>query len=372
MKILIVCTSVSWGGLEQIALRDAVELKKRGQDVHVLGMDRGVLCEKIKETDLIYHSARNQNKYFNFELISKLRKIISAFGIEVIHLHTFNTIFPVLFAVRHIKVKVFATRHIHVEHVKKDIFHRWYLGRLDKLFAISEFARNNLIQTYPLPPEKIQTLYVGINVEHFKRTEQKREQFKKDFPHISQNDKIIGVIGRIDPMKGQLEFVESIPHILAQYPKTHFLIVGRPTAEKENIYMEFVKNRTREMGIDNFITFTGFYEDVSIPLSAMDIFIMPSYFEAFGLIALQAMACEVPVIATEKGSIDEVIPYEDYGIKILPQSNTAIATAVIKLLGNKDLTDHIKQKAYQRVKEIFDEKRYFDNLIRIYKQTLNC
>ena len=131
--------------------------------------------------------------------------------------------------------------------------------------------------------------------------------------------------------------------------------------------MEFVKNRAREMGVDHFITFTGFYEDVSIPLSAMDIFVMPSYFEAFGLIALQSMACEVPVIATSKGSIDEIIPYDDYGIKIPPQDSIAISNAVINLLGNKDLTHHIKQKAYQRVKEVFDEKKYFDDLIRIYQ-----
>ena len=134
------------------------QLKKRGHDVHVLGLDNGVLFERIKKTELNYHSVNNQNKYLNFELISKIRDVVSDLGIQVVHLHTFNTIFPILFALRRMDVKVFATRHIHVEHVKKDLFHRWYLGRLDKLFAISEFARKNLISTYPLPPEKIQTL----------------------------------------------------------------------------------------------------------------------------------------------------------------------------------------------------------------------
>jgi glycosyltransferase involved in cell wall biosynthesis len=368
MNVLIVCTSISWGGLEQTALRDALELKKRGIDIHILGMDSGALFEKAKGTDVSYHSIRSQNKYLNFELTFKIRNIIKEFGIHVIHMHTFNTVFPVLLAVKRMNVKVVATRHIHVEHVKKDFFHRWYLNRLDRLFAISDFARKNLVETYPLPAEKVQTLYIGINVGQFERTPGKQEQFKKDFPYIPSDSRIVGVVGRIDPMKGQLEFIEAIPAILTRHPNTYFVIVGRPTSENENKYLEFIKYRAKQLGVEDFITYTGFYNDVSVPLSVMDIFVMPSYFEAFGLIALQAMACGVPVIATAKGSIDEIIPSNEYGIKVTPKNSSMISEAVIKLLGDKELSTSIQQKAYQRVKDVFDEKKYFQDLIKEYKQ----
>ncbi len=370
MRALIICTSVSWGGLEQTALRDAVELQKRGVDVSMLGLNKGVLFEKAKEAGVDYHSINSANKHLNFELIFKLKKIIKELGIQVIHMHSFNTVFSVLVAVMGVKVKVFATRHIHVEHVKKDAFHRWYLNRIDMLFAISDFARQNLIETYPLPEERIKTLYIGINTEQFKRTEEKRNRFKDDFSHIQLGSKVVGVVGRIDPMKGQLEFIEAIPSILTRHPDTQFLVVGRPTSGLENEYLEYIKYKARDLGVDNFVTFTGFYEDVSAPLSVMDVFVMPSYFEAFGLIALQAMACNVPVVATAKGSIDEIIPSEEYGIKIRPKDSRAISEAVVRLLDNKDLRDRMQQNSYQRLKKVFDERTYFEKLLHYYKSDL--
>ena len=76
MRALIICTSVSWGGLEQTALRDAVELQKRGVDVSMLGLNRGVLFEKAKEAEVDYHSINSISKHLNFELILKLKKLI--------------------------------------------------------------------------------------------------------------------------------------------------------------------------------------------------------------------------------------------------------------------------------------------------------
>ncbi|MEI6093260.1 MAG: glycosyltransferase family 4 protein, partial [bacterium] len=337
MRILVVCTSVSWGGLEQTALRDAWALKKRGFDVELLCFDTGVIFYKAKELGLTIHTIRSQKNYFNVELFFKIRKVVEDNYIDIVHLHTFNTILPILLGLRFFDVKIFATRHIHVEHEKKDFFHRWYLGRLDTLLAISDFERDNLIQMYPLSEDRIKTLYIGINIEAFKRTTEKQEQFRKDFSYVSKDKKIIGIIGRIDPMKGQMEFVESIPNIITKYPQVHFIIVGRPSSENENIYLELVKTRAREIGVDSFITFTGFYEDVSVPLSAMDVFVMPSYFEAFGLISLQAMACGVPVIATSRGSVKEIISDDELGVIIQPRSHNDISEAVIKLLDNDAL-----------------------------------
>lgn len=371
MRILIVCTSVSWGGLEQIALRDALELKKRGFDVHLLCFDSGIIFFKAKASNLVVHTVRSQNKYLNIELMFKIKKLVKDNFIDIVHLHTFNTILPILIGLRYVDVKIFATRHIHVEHEKKDFFHKWYLSRLDKLLAISDFERANLIKMYPLSDDKIKTLYVGININLFKRTEEKQERFRKDFPYVSRDKKIIGVIGRIDPMKGQMEFVEAIPSIITKYSQVHFLVVGRPSSEKENEYLESLKVRAREMGVDSFITFTGFYDDVSLPLSVMDIFVMPSYFEAFGLIALEAMACSVPVIATSKGSIDEIICDNEHGLIIQAKSSRQIYEAVVTILDNDTLSNNIKENAYKRVSDIFDEQIYFNSLIADYKRSLS-
>ena len=368
MKVLVICTSETWGGLEQTALRDVVELNRQGLAAELLCFNEGVIPEHAKAKGLKYHTIKNKNKYFNLEIFYKLRSIIKKEKFEIIHLHTFNTILPVLLSVMGLKVFVVATRHIYVEHVKKDLLHRFFLRRLNMLLAISDFARQNLLQTYPLPKEKVRTLYVGIDVKYFERSNEKSEHFLLSNPVLRDASNIIGVVGRIDPMKGQLEFIEAAHKILGKYPGSRFLVVGAPTDSADTRYLEVVKNRIKELGLDSKILFTGFCNDVSEPLSAMNIFVMPSYFEAFGLAALQGMANKVPVVASDKGSIKEIIPSKDYGIIIPPKDSAAIANAVIELLDNKKMTEDIIERAYKRVKDIFDQKVYFKELISIYKE----
>lgn len=368
MKVLVICTAETWGGLEQTALRDVVELNKQGIRAELLCFDKGVILDHAKELGLRFYTIKNKNKYFNLEIFIKLRSLIKKENFNVIHFHTFNTIMPSLLAVRGLDVFVAATRHIYVEHVKKDFLHRSLLRRLDMLFAISDFARMNLLETYPLSKDRVKTLYIGIDVKSFERSSGKRERFLSSYPLLRNASKIIGMVGRIDPMKGQLEFLEAAKRIIREDPKTMFLIVGAPTLATETNYLDMLKKRVNELGISSNLVFAGFCKDVSEPLSVMDVFVMPSYFEAFGLAALQAMANRVPVISTNKGSVEEIIPSRDYGFIIPPRDALAIADSVLTLIGDKKMAEGMAERAYKRVCNVFDQKLYFEKLISVYKR----
>jgi len=221
------------------------------------------LRKSQRKWDRIY-TVPDSGSYFSYIVFKKIKDLCFSKKFDVVHIHSFNTIFSILLTLKFVKVPVVATRHIYVEHVKKDIFHKWYLGRIDKMLAISDFSRCNIIDTYPISEEKIETLYLGIDLKKYIRDGQKAKEFKKQFS-ISDDKKVVGVIGRIDPAKGQLEFINSIPEIIKEYPKTHFVIVGKTTATKELEYLYALKNRIQDLGIGSYVTFTGFYSDVSYP-----------------------------------------------------------------------------------------------------------
>jgi len=365
MKALICCTTETWGGLEQTAFRDAVRLREHSVETAILCLDKGAIYEKAREYKIELYTVPATDSYFSYNVFKKIKRLCSDGNFDVVHIHSFNTIFSMLLALKFVKIPVIATRHIYVEHVKKDVFHKWYLGRINKMLAISEFSRRNIIETYPVEEEKIETLYLGINLNKYVRDEQKSQKFKKQFS-ITEDKKIIGVIGRIDPAKGQIEFINAIPEIIKEHQNAHFVIVGKTTAAKEMDYLTELKNRIKELGIGSCVTFTGFCSDVSLPMSAIDIFVMPSYFEAFGLIAIEAMACKVPVIATNMGSIDEIIPNDSYGIKILPKNSEQIAASVKTLLSDQTLRETIVKNAYNFILEKFDEQNYFKRLRQVY------
>jgi glycosyltransferase involved in cell wall biosynthesis len=365
MKVLICCTTETWGGLEQTAFRDAVAL--RGEDVEtaIFCFDKGAIYEKAKEQRIELHTVPVTNAYFSYRIFREIRTLCSSGHFDVVHIHSFKTIFSILTGLKGVKIPVVATRHIYVEHVKKDIFHKWYLGRIDRMLAISDFSRRNILKTYPVKEDDVETLYLGINFERYARDEQKAFRFKKQFS-IPENKKVIGVVGRIDPAKGQMEFVKAIPDIVKEHLDAHFVIVGKTTSAKENDYFNEVKKQVQGLNIGPLVTFAGFFSDVSVPMSAMDVLVMPSYFEAFGLIAIEAMACKVPVVATNMGSIEEMIPNYDHGIKILPKNSEQIADAVNILLDDSGLRSRIAENAYRLVHEKFDEAVYFDRLIDVY------
>jgi glycosyltransferase involved in cell wall biosynthesis len=366
MKVLICCTTETWGGLEQTAFRDAVRLRESGIETAIFCFDKGALYEKARESKIEFYTTPYTDKYFSYDVFKKIKKICASGHFDVVHIHSFNTIFSMLFALKFVKkIPVIATRHIYVEHVKKDFFHKWYLGRIDKILAISDFSRRNIIDTYPVAEEKIETLYLGIDLNKYVSDEQKKVEFKKQFS-IADDKNLVGVIGRIDPAKGQKEFINAIPEIIKEYPETHFVIVGKTTSSKEMDYLTELKNKIRDLGIGSYVTFTGFCSDVSVPMSALDIFVMPSYFEAFGLIAIEAMACNIPVVASNMGSIDEIIPNYNHGIKILPKNSEQIADAVKILLSDKVLCETITKNAYNFVFEKFNEQNYFNRLKQVY------
>jgi glycosyltransferase involved in cell wall biosynthesis len=365
MKVLICCTTETWGGLEQTAFRDAIALRGKDVETAIFCLDRGAIYEKAKEQGIELHTVPPTSGYFSYRVFREIRKLCSSGHFDLVHIHSFNTIFSILVGLKGVSIPVVATRHIHVEHVKKDLFHKWYLGRIDRMLAISNFSRRNILGTYPVSEDKVETLYLGINFDKYVRDEQKASQFKKRFS-ISDNKKVIGMVGRIDPAKGQMEFVKAIPDIIREHPDAHLVIVGKTTSPKENDYLNEVKKQVQDLNIFPFVTFTGFYSDVSTPMSAMDVFVMPSYFEAFGLIAIEAMACKVPVVATNMGSIEEMIPNYDHGIKILPKNSEQIADAVKIFLDDSGLRSRVAENAYRLVHERFNEKDYFNRLVDIY------
>jgi len=369
MKVLICCTTETWGGLEQTAFRDAVRLRDAGVETAIFCLDKGAIYERAREQKIELHTVSSTDNYFSYNVFKEIKKLCSHKAFDVVHIHSFNTIFSMLVALKLVKIPVVATRHIYVEHVKKDFFHKWYLKRINKMLAISEFSRRNIIETYPVDEQKIETLYLGIDLNKYVRNEQKTKDFKKQFS-IAEDKKIIGVVGRIDPAKGQLEFINAIPEIIKEYPATHFVIVGKTTAAKEIDYLTELKATIQNLGIGSYVTFTGFCSDVSFPMSALDIFVMPSYFEAFGLIAIEAMACKVPVVATNMGSIDEIIQDYDHGIKVLPKNSEQIADAVKILLSDSALCETITKSSYNLVVAKFNEQKYFNRLKQVYSDLL--
>ncbi|MCX5686495.1 MAG: glycosyltransferase [Candidatus Omnitrophica bacterium] len=181
------------------------------------------------------------------------------------------------------------------------------------------------------------------------------------------NKKIILFLGRIHPKKGLDTLAEAFKKICDKRNDVYLVIAG--TGEES--YVNLVKSNFKKPGIGNRVIFTGMLlgRDKSFAFYTSDLFILPSYGENFGIAALEAMACGLPVIVTNKVGLFPDI--KEYGSGIVTTCNAGqVAEAILKLLDNEALRKTMGQSGRKLVEDRFTNDRIADKVVNIYREVL--
>jgi glycosyltransferase involved in cell wall biosynthesis len=226
----------------------------------------------------------------------------------------------------------------------------------DKVIAISNAVARSLMKVEFVSQKKIFILHNGIDFNKFNKIADKKV--------ISpNNDIIIGVVCRLEPQKGILYLLLAMKIILAKFPSAKLEIVGDGSLLNE--LTEFSK----KLGISNSVKFFGKFADVIPFYKRMNVFVLPSIYEGFGIVLLEAMAAGVPVVATNVDGIKEVVTHGENGILVQPKDPQAIADAVIKIIENDQLSERLVMTGYKRA-ELFDIKEHVHKLHNFYQNLL--
>ncbi len=150
----------------------------------------------------------------------------------------------------------------------------------------------------------------------------------------SRDTKMILFLGRLVYQKGVNVLIGSMPHVLDECPDTKLVIVGEGPMRMQ------LERDTFLLGVAEHVVFTGYLDDHTARclLRAADVLVMPSVYEPFGIVALEAMAARVPVVASDVGGISELIDY-GAGLKVPPDNSHALADAIITVLAGDDVSD---------------------------------
>lgn len=361
--VMIYCGSSSWGGMEIMALENVKQLIKQGFKICITCVkDSPLHIHSISTSIKIFFLLEGTGKLHNYR---KFASIIKNYDIKVIHTHFSNDLWVIVPAIKKMKTRLFLTKHLASGVIKKDALHKYLYKRVTKIFAISNFIKKNVLETCPIPEEKVILMPNGIDVNKFSKEKFSRDEIRNELN--IQVDKIVtGLVGRITPGKGHKEFIEAIETV----NKTHsagsvFLIIGSSSKGEER-FEEEIKKLAKEKNINNII-FTGYRNDISRIFAGMDILAFPSHEESFGITLLEAMAMEVPVIASNNAGIIDIIPTEEFGLLIPPKISNALADAIIKLSEDKDLRKKLSSNARKRVEEKFNIESITKEMVKHYK-----
>jgi glycosyltransferase involved in cell wall biosynthesis len=234
-------------------------------------------------------------------------------------------------------------------------------GRLaDRLIADSESTRRDAISLLNIPPGKIDTVLLGVDSTfQTMRDEGKLASIRKkyDLP-----DRFILYVGLVEPRKnlpGLIRAYHSLLHVVESHD---LVIVGRLGWMSDGVFEQVEK-----LGLKNRIQFTGYISQEDLPwvynLSAL--FVYPTHYEGFGLPALEAMACGVPVITTNISSMPEIVG--DAGMLVEPNQDQNLIDAMVKVLTDPELRVILSVKGQQRAKQFTWERTALETL-NVYRK----
>jgi len=188
----------------------------------------------------------------------------------------------------------------------------------------------------------------GVDVEPYGKVENEDlSSFRSKF--AMPDEKIVLFVGRLVYEKGVHVLVNAIPKVLEKV-NAKFVVVG-------NGYMkEQLSNIINYMGLAQKVIFTGFVDDETLRKlqKCADVSVVPSLFEPFGIVALEAMAAKSPVVVSDTGGLSEIVEHDVTGVKVFPDNPESLAWGITRVLTDEDHAKWLRENAYKRVREKYN------------------
>jgi glycosyltransferase involved in cell wall biosynthesis len=203
----------------------------------------------------------------------------------------------------------------------------------------------------------------GVNTQSYSNINDDLKDFRSKF--ALPEEKIVLFVGRLVYEKGIHVLINAVPKIL-QRINAKFIIVG------SGYMKEQLLNIVRSMGLEHKVLFEGFVDEESLLKlqKCADVSVVPSLFEPFGIVALEAMAAKSPVVASDTGGLSEIIEHDVTGVKVYPNNPDSLAWGITRVLLDDSFRKNVRENAYRKVLEKYDWEKIAQQTKRIYESVL--
>jgi glycogen synthase len=221
---------------------------------------------------------------------------------------------------------------------------RWIANRADRVIACSYYMGEQICDIFGAEEERVKVIPNGIDPDDLQpHDEPELRRLRGEF--AAPDEKLVLLIGRLVYEKGFQLALEAMPRVVEALPATRFLVAGSGTHEHE------LRRQAAELGLLEQGTFLGWIgDDVLHSLYRIaDVCVVPSIYEPFGLVALEAMASGCPCIVADTGGLREVVPHEEVGLRFRARDPEALADVALRVLSDEELGRSLVAEARQHV-----------------------
>jgi lipopolysaccharide heptosyltransferase II len=359
MNVLQILPELNVGGVETGTVDLAKYLTKNGHKAVVVS-NGGDLVKDLEEIKAIHYKlpVHKKSLFTILKMIKKVSEIIKNEKIDVVHARSRVPAWIAFFACRNTETIFITTCHgYYSEH-----FFSKVMGWAKSVIVPSNVIGRHMIEDFLVPYQRIRLIPRSVDLEKFPFSPYDKRP-KTEF--------IVGIIGRITPLKGHIYFLKAISKVIRSLPYLKVWIVGDAPKNKQ-LYKEELQTLCRRLGLSHCVKFLGKRKDIPQLLSRLNLVVLSTVTEeAFGRVIIEAQAAGVPVVATRVGGVIDVIEDGKNGILVPPKDPESMATAIVKLLKDKSLIQKIVINARKNVEKKFTLERMCEATLKIYEETLN-
>lgn len=369
IKVLNIISDSNIGGAGKCVITFCKNYDKSKYDVSVVVPSESKLIPELQKIGInIIEVDGLKDKSLDLKAFFKLRKIIKEQKPDIVHTHASSI---ARLAARFVKgTRIIYTRHS-VFPVSEKIKHG--IGRFiyknsneflaDRIIAVAEAAKENLTDG-GIDENLIDVVLNGVD-KISETSNEEKDSLKKKYG-IKQDEKVIGILARLEKVKGHEFFIDMAKEVLDAGIKAKFLILGTGS-EEDNL-----KQKVKELKLGDSIIFTGFIQNVKDFVNIFDLQINCSYgTEATSLALLEGMSIGVPAIVTEYGGNPGVIKNGENGYLVPIKDSHAMAQKVIKVLKDDALYEVLKENSIKIFNERFTSKVYTKNIEGVYDKVMS-
>ncbi len=296
-------------------------------------------------------------------LVRTLAELIRQRGIDLVHINT-NILLgiPMIMAARSERKKIFCYIRESRPLIRRE---RHFVNKVDHFFILNRAAL--VIYGRDIPQKKLHVVPDGVDLQEFEGLSSTK--FREEF-HL-EDKPVVGLVGRIIPGKGQLEFAQAAKLVCRNHPDARFVIVGDAKGANTG-YLEELKSYIHREHLHTKVLLTGWRSDVKQIMHGLDILVLASTTFPEGLpnSIIEAMVLGKPAVATNIPGPPEIIDHENTGFIVPPGDVEAMAGRIEFLLDNPEMARQMGERGRKRAAELFDVRKVVKTMQEMYASEL--
>jgi len=285
--------------------------------------------------------------------------------------NTLATLFGALYCLFHKPKHIF---HVH-EIMDRPKIARFFFKNLlrffsDRVVYNSEATYDFYNRIAPSLRKKSVTILNGVDRSGDEISSSEKKQIREQLFNAEDSNFLIGLVGRINRLKGHSLLLNAFKEVSEKYPNTKLCFVGSTPPDQE-FYLANLRREVNSSMVADKVCFTDFQKNIFGVLESLDLVIVPSTEpESFGLIAVEAMLAKKAVIGSNIGGISTIIDADETGLLFKPNNKVELVAAISQMIEKPDVKEKIEAKAYQKAIAKYSTNTMYQKFNEVYHKLL--